>query len=170
MIFGDESMKKYKIYIIAIVFALTIILAVVLLLQKNEVVFINENVSNNITSESENKINDGNTSFYLTAIKGSHTAVVAEFKEFKVDGTAARCIFNKKEIIYGNAPEEEINVVAKLTRGLLNKNTFKEGEEYLLILRREETLFLPYATYSLMGEAIIPMNDAKNSTWSKGTI
>ena len=55
MIFGDESMKKYKIYIIAIVFALTIILGLVLLLQKNEVVFINENVSNNITSESENK-------------------------------------------------------------------------------------------------------------------
>ena len=161
-------MKK-NITVALSILAVIIVFGVCFIHSNSKVTFTKD-VSTNTSYEGSTVENEAETSFYLTAVKGSHTAIIAEFEEYKEEGMAVRCVFRNKEVLYGYAPDEEINVLSELARGVLTSATFTEGEEYLLILRREETIFMSFAVYTLMGEAVIPMDDINSSTWKKGTI
>ena len=108
-------------------------------------------------------------------IKISTAGIVGEFISCEADGEVTNYDFKIKEVIYGNAPDEYARIKIKSygdigTEGGITKDSFIEGHEYLLVLRRKETLFLDYARYSFMGYFVIDLDNLNNAYWENGSI
>lgn len=108
-------------------------------------------------------------------IKISTAGIVGEFISCEADGEVTNYDFKIKEVIYGNAPDEYARIKIKSygdigTEGNIKPDTYKDGHEYLLLLRRKETLFLDYARYSFMGYFVIDLDNLNNAYWENGSI
>lgn len=112
---------------------------------------------------------------FETAVNNSTTAVIAEFVSSRISSDVIEFEFVKKEVLYGNAPEETL--VVNSTVGVvfengevLDENTFTCGETYLLTLYRINDLFLPCAHYNIIGETFIPMGSLSQASFKGGKI
>ena len=108
-------------------------------------------------------------------IKISTAGIVGEFISCEADGEVTNYDFKIKEVIYGNAPDKYARIKIKSygdigTEGGITKDSFIEGHEYLLVLRRKETLFLDYARYSFMGYFVIDLDNISDAYWREGPI
>ena len=118
---------------------------------------------------------DNESIFCNAAIVNSTGGVVGKFITFRTEGDLNIWEFEKKELIYGEVPEEIIKIVRVSSDILLEEDTLDEssfvvGEDYVLFLRKTDNIFLETPQYSLMGRVCIPLNDLNSSTWSNGTI
>ena len=110
--------------------------------------------------------------FYLSTISESTGAAIGEFKSFYYNGIY-NWEFIRKEVLYGDVPDETIKIVRSRIDDFgfsIDEDTFTEGNNYLLFLVRDDSVFLDSPQYGLMGQVCIPVDDFNNSTWSRGKI
>jgi len=108
-------------------------------------------------------------------IKISTAGIVGEFISCEADGEVTNYDFKIKEVIYGNAPDKYARIKIKSygdmgTEGNIKPDTYKDGHEYLLLLRRKESIFLEYALYSFMGYFVIDLENISDAYWREGPI
>lgn len=117
---------------------------------------------------------DNETKFYMTTIKNSTCGVTGVYKTYYVESGLHTWEFELKDIIYGTIVTDKIKVVLtgndEFCEHPLNKQSFKEGVEYLLLLHEDNSIFLTEPQYGLLGKTVIPLNDVNASTWDRGEI
>ena len=122
--------------------------------------------SNTIESEEEFRT-------FEEAIEISDCAVNAEFISYHDKGDFVEYEFNVKEVLYGDVPEKNIFLFSmKGTSHVeeidftydLSDNKYKTGEEYLLIMEKNDSLFYEHVRYILVTNIFIPLTNTKEST------
>ena len=116
---------------------------------------------------------DNERNFHYETVRQSTGAVTAEFITYYLENDLHVWVFNKKDTVYGNIPEETI----KVTRTFIDENrinhingeSFVSGEEYLLILYRDAS-DKENVRYDLLGQVCIPLSDINAATWDRGDI
>ena len=124
--------------------------------------------------EPKNETNEGK--FYLEAIEGSAGAVVGEFISYEEVGT--HYVFHFKNIrnIYGEINEEIIDFFVFKSSfpddipRTYKPGKFNKGERYILFLDKRDSVALSQPMYQSYAYAYIPLDNLKNSSYSRGEI
>ena len=110
--------------------------------------------------------------FHATVVSDSTCAIVGKFKSFRIEGDRlGKWNFDVKTVVYGDMPKNNIDVTAIMWQSeLFTEDVFKKGEEYLLFLIEDDTIFYNEPQYGFSAEILIPINNLKTSQWNTGKI
>lgn len=123
--------------------------------------------------ESEEDRKDKSIDDYIAV---STHSIIGEFvKATFVEDYLIEYEFKNCGKIYGNEDDDIIRVRVQsydygYIAGNLTENSFIKGHKYILILSRDETLFLEYPYYSFMGYFVLDIEDIQNGKWKNGTV
>ena len=176
-----------------LVFILIIFVICVIFYHNNNTDF-NIDVNNNVTSQNtiseiiiDNKSNNQSNAIKISNSEDifkmhltiSSNAAIAEFQKLNIiSDTLWEYQFKAKEWLYGDYRDEIIRVRVALNGwngnyevgGILKSDSFKVGHNYVLLLFRNDTIFLEYPRYEFVGNYVMDVNDLENSVCEKGTI
>ena len=112
---------------------------------------------------------------FESCIAVSSHCVIGEFVKFTVvNDSLWEYEFKVKERIYGNDEDEIIRIRVEVydtgVEGNLKKDTFKTDHNYILILHRDNTIFLNYPRYSFIEYIVMDTANLHNSYWQYGSL
>ncbi|MDR0889593.1 MAG: hypothetical protein LBM28_02975 [Oscillospiraceae bacterium] len=97
---------------------------------------------------------------FLDAIDLSPIIFVGEYMGYEMtDMGVFDCSFKVKEVWRGDFTEEVIHYVSYELGG----GTYLEGQDYVLIMQRHESLFYEYPHHTIIGDMFIPVENFSNS-------
>lgn len=145
-------------------------LAIVLLVMINNVGCSKNHYSDDssITVESEEEFIS-----FEKAIEISDCAVNAEYVSYLDKGNFVEYEFKINDILYGDVPETTIYVFSmKGTSHIeeidftydIGNDEYTEGDEYLLILEKNDSLFYEHVRYMLVTDIFIPLKNLEESS------
>ena len=106
--------------------------------------------------------------FHATIISESTCAVIGKFNYVRQEEDLYKFNFDVKTVVYGEVNDKNIEVaVISWQSDFYKENTFKNGEEYLLFLIKDDIVFLDKPQYGFTGQTLIPINNLSKAQWNE---
>lgn len=123
------------------------------------------------SGSNEHKSSRDTTRTFSSIIEVSTDCFVGKFIECKKYDGFFEYEFEVTEKVFGLSEDNtvRVRVLDHLTQSV-NSYTFKKGHEYLLTLRKSDSLFIDYPKYSFMGYIVLDFSNINNAKWKDGTI
>jgi hypothetical protein len=117
---------------------------------------------------------------FAEAVEESGCAVIAEFVSYIPKEESAEYIFNVKEVLRGDVPENPIHVSQSYANAgvigtgegvmggysfMMGTDKYTVGKEYILLLRRHDSIFRDYPIYThFAADIYLPADDTASGT------